>query len=168
LPADDRGVEPIAEREVVITRVFDAPARLLFAAYSAPEHFTQWFGPPGWTLTLCEMDFRAGGRLRLAMTGSDGKQGTPFGGEYLEIVPNRKIVYTGAFETHDAETMSVTITFDEDEKSGQTTLTVHTLFASVAMKNEHLGSGYAQGIAAGLDQLGELATRLQAQQPVAH
>jgi uncharacterized protein YndB with AHSA1/START domain len=166
LPADDRGVEPIAECEVVITRVIDAPARLLFAAYGTPEHLTKWFGPPGWTLTLCEMDFRGGGRLRLAMTGSDGKQGTPFGGEYLEVVPNRKIVYTGAFETPGAEAMTVTITFDENEKSGQTTLTIHTLFASVAMKNEHLGMGYAQGIASGLDQLGELVTRLQAQQRV--
>jgi uncharacterized protein YndB with AHSA1/START domain len=164
LPADDRGVEPIAEREVVITRVIDAPARLLFKAYSTPEHLTQWFGPPGWTLTLCEMDFRGGGRLRLAMTGSDGKQGTPFDGEYLEIVPNRKIVYTGAFETADDETMVVTITFDEDEKSGQTTLTIHTLFASVAMKNEHLGTGYAQGIASGLDQLADVVAEMRAQE----
>jgi uncharacterized protein YndB with AHSA1/START domain len=100
------------------------------------------------------------------MTGSDGRQGPPFGGEYLEIVPDRKIVYSGAFETPGAEAMTVTITFDEDERSGQTTLTVHTLFASVAMKNEHLGLGYAQGIAAGLDQLGELVTRLQARQRV--
>jgi uncharacterized protein YndB with AHSA1/START domain len=166
LPRNDRDDEAISEREVVITRVFDAPARLLFKAYSTPEHLTQWFGPPGWLLTLCEMDFQVSGRLRLAMTGSDGKQGTPFGGEYLELVPDRKIVYTGAFETPGAEAMTVTITFDEDEKSGQTTLTVHTLFASVDMKNEHLGMGYAQGIASGLDQLGELVTQLQAQQRV--
>jgi uncharacterized protein YndB with AHSA1/START domain len=161
LPADDRGSEPIAEREVVITRIFDAPARLLFKAYSTPGHLTQWFGPPGWTLTLCEMDFRVGGRLRLAMTGTDGKQGPSFGGEYLEVVPNRKIVYTGAFETPGAETMTVTISFDEDEKSGQTTLTVHTLFASVAMKNEHLGMGYAQGVASGLDQLADVVAAMR-------
>ena len=164
MPANDRGVEPIAEREVVITRVFDAPARLLFEAYSTPEHLMQWFGPPGWPLTLCEMDFRAGGRFRFAMTGPDGKQGPPFGGEYLEIVPNRKIVYTGAFETPDAETMTVTITFDEDEQSGQTTLTIHTLFASVAMKNEHLGMGYAQGIASGLDQLADVVAEMRAKE----
>jgi uncharacterized protein YndB with AHSA1/START domain len=124
LPAADRGVEPIAEREVVITRVFDAPAHLLFKAYSAPEHLTLWFGPPDYPLTLCEVDFRAGGRYRFAMTGPDGKQGPPFGGEYLEIVPDRKIVYTNAFEKPGAESMIVTITFDEDEKSGETTLTV--------------------------------------------
>jgi uncharacterized protein YndB with AHSA1/START domain len=162
LPANDRGVEPVAEREVVITRVFDAPARLLFAAYSTPKHLTQWFGPPGWLLTLCEMDFRVGGRIRFAMTGLDGKQGTPFGGEYREIVPNRKIAYTGAFETPDAETMVVTIIFDE--QGGQTTLTVHTLFASVAMKNAHLGMGYEQGLAAGLEQLADVVAELHAKE----
>jgi uncharacterized protein YndB with AHSA1/START domain len=164
LPANERGVEPVAEREVVITRVFDAPARLLFKAYSTPEHLTRWFGPPGWALTLCEMDFRAGGRVRFAMTGSDGKQGTPFGGEYLAIVPNRKIVYTGAFETPGAEAMTVTITFDEDEKSGQTTLTIHSLFASVAMMTEHLGMGYEQGLASGLDQLAGVVAELRARE----
>jgi uncharacterized protein YndB with AHSA1/START domain len=164
LPADDRGVEPIAEREVVVTRVFDAPARLLFAAYGAPEHLTRWFGPPGWQLTLCEMDFRVGGRFRLAMTGPDGKQGTPFGGEYLEVAPNRTIVYTGAFETPGAEAMTVTITFDEDEKGGQTTLTVHTLFASVAMKNEHLGMGYARSWVSILDQLADVVAEMAAKE----
>jgi uncharacterized protein YndB with AHSA1/START domain len=160
--ADERGVEPVAEREVVITRVLDAPARLLFAAYSAPEHLTQWFGPKGWPLTLCEMDFRVGGRYRFAMTGPDGTQATPFGGEYLEIVPNRKIVYTSAFETPDAESMTVTVTFDEE--GGQTTLTIHTLFASVAMKNTLLGMDFAQGMASGLEQLGDVVAALRARE----
>jgi len=110
------------------------------------------------------MDFRVGGRFRFAMTGPDGKQGTPFGGEYLEIVPNRKIVYDNAFETPDAETMIVTITFDEDEQSGQTTLTIHTLFASVAMKNAHLGVGYEQGVGSSLDQLADVVAELRAQE----
>ena len=164
MPANDRGVEPVAEREVVISRVFDAPARLLFEAYSTPEHLKRWFGPKGWSLTLCEMDFRVGGRYRFAMTGPDGTQDTPFGGEYLEIVPNRKIVYTGAFETADDETMIVTVTFDEDGKSGQTTLTIHTLFASVAMKNAHLGMGYAQSWGSMLDQLADVVAEMRAKE----
>ena len=90
------------------------------------------------------------------MTGSDGVQGPPFDGKYLQIVPNRMIAYTGAFETPDAETITVTITFDE--QGDQTTITIHTVFASVAMKNEHLGMGYAQGLAAGLDQLADIIT----------
>jgi uncharacterized protein YndB with AHSA1/START domain len=166
MPEIDSGVEAIAEREVVVTRVIDAPARLLFAAYSAPEHLMRWFGPPGWPLTLCEMDFRVGGRYRFAMTGPDGKQGPPFGGEYLEIVPNRKIVYTNAFEMPGTESMVVTITFDEDEQSGQTTLTIHTLFASVAMKHAHLGMGYEQGLGSSLDQLADVVAELRAQEHV--
>jgi uncharacterized protein YndB with AHSA1/START domain len=160
VPASERDVEPVAEREVVITRVFDVPARFLFTAYSTPEHLTRWFGPAGWPLTLCEVDFRVGGRYRFAMTGPDGTQGPVFGGQYLEIVPNRKIVYTNAFEAPGAETMIVTITFAEDERSSQTTLTIHTLFASVAMKNRHMGMGYDQGLASTLDQLADVAAEL--------
>jgi uncharacterized protein YndB with AHSA1/START domain len=162
VPASDCDIEPVAEREVVFTRVFDAPARLLFTAYSTPEHLRQWFGPPGWSLALCEIDFRAGGRLRLAMAGSDGVPGPTFGAEYLEIVPNQKIVYTGAFDTPGAETMTVTVTFDEDEQTGQTTLTIHTLFASVAMKNEHLGLGYARNWIFIFDQLADHVVEMRA------
>ena len=68
------------------------PRACCSSAYSAPGHIMKWFGPKGWPVTMCEMDFRKGGRFRMAMTGPSGKQNTPFGGEYLEIVPNRKIV----------------------------------------------------------------------------
>lgn len=161
MPASDRGAEPIAEREVVIARVYDAPARLLFTACSTPVHVAKWFGPAGWPLTLCEMDFRVGGRYRFAMTGPNGQQGMPFGGEFLEIVLNRKIVYTNAYETPDAEMMIVTLTFDENEQRGQTTLTIHTLFASVAMKNAHLGAGLEQGWGVMLDQLADVVAGLR-------
>ena len=91
------------KREVVITRVYDVPARFLFEAWSKPEHVREWFGPKGWPITLCEIDFRVAGRFRFAMTGSSGEQNTPFGGTYLEIVPNRKIVYDNAFELPGAD-----------------------------------------------------------------
>jgi len=134
-----------ADRELVITRVYDAPARLLFQAWSRPEHLLKWFGPIGWPLSLCEVDFRTGGRWRFAMTGPSGEQSTPFGGEYLEIVPNRKIVFTNGFELAGAEKMIMTITFDE--KDGRTLLTIRTLFASIAQKATHVGAGMAEGIA---------------------
>ncbi|WNG38231.1 SRPBCC family protein [Archangium violaceum] len=154
--------ESIADREVVITRVFEAPARILFEAYSKPEHIKRWFGPRGWPVTLCEMDFRKGGRFRFQMTGPNGQKNTPFGGEYLEIVPNRKIVYDNGFESPGAEKMIVTVTFDE--QGGKTTLTMHTLFASVAMKNAHVGGGFVQGTGSGFDQLEELAAELRAKE----
>ena len=159
MSAHDNAAESIAAREFVITRVFDAPARLLFEACSKPEHIMRWFGPKGWPITLCEMDFRPGGRFRFAMTGPDGQQNTPFGGTYREIVPNRKIVYDNAFELPGAEKMIVTMTYDE--LAGKTTLTIHTLFASLAMKNEHLGLGYEEGVGSGLDQLANLVAELR-------
>jgi uncharacterized protein YndB with AHSA1/START domain len=160
--ANAEASEPIADREVVITRVFEAPARFLFEAYSKPEHIKKWFGPRGWPVTLCEMDFRKGGRFRFQMTGPGGQKNTPFGGEYLEIVPNQKIVYDNGFEMPGAERMVVTVTFDE--KGEKTTLTIHTLFGSVAMKNEHVGLGFLQGVGSGLDQLAELAAELRKQE----
>jgi uncharacterized protein YndB with AHSA1/START domain len=153
-------VESEVDREVVIARVFDAPARLLFRAYSTREQLVKWFGPEGWPLTLCEMDFRTGGRFRFAMTGPDGVQNMPFGGEYLEIVPNRKIVYDNAFEMPSAEKMVVTVTFDERGK--QTTLTIRTVFGSVAMKNQHVGLGFSEGVGSGMDQLADVVAEMRA------
>ncbi len=154
----DHGTESTSDRELVVTRVFDGPARLLFEAWSRPEHIQRWFGPAGWPVTHCEMDFREGGQYRFAMTGPDGVQGTPFGGTYLEIVPNERIVYDDAFESPGAERMVMTVTFEE--AGGQTTLTVHTLFPSVAMKDKHLEMGMEQGFGMSLDQLGDLVAEL--------
>jgi len=162
MSANQRGDEPIADREVVITRRFDAPARVLFAAYTTPEHVRQWFGPKGWPMTLCEMDFQVGGRFRFALTGPDGKQGTPFGGTYREIVPDQRIVYDNGFETPGAETMIVTVTFAET--AGRTLLTIHTLFASVAMRDEHVGGGYEHGVGSGLDQLADVVAGMRAEE----
>ena len=148
------------DRELTITRLYDAPARLLFQAWSQPEHLMKWFGPVGWPLTMCEVDFREGGRYRFAMTGSSGEQNEPFGGEYLEIVPDRKIVFDNAFEGNPAKKMVMTITFEE--KEGRTTLTWHTLFLSPAMKDEYVGMGIEAGAGSGLDQLGDVVAALKA------
>ena len=156
--------EPVADRELTITRVYDAPARLLFAAWSQPEHLLRWFGPKGWPLTLCEVDFRVGGRYRFAMTGPSGDQNTPFGGQYLEIIPNRRIVFDNRFETPGAERMVMSVTFDEAPDGRTTTLTLHTLFGSAAMRKEHLGMGFAEGVGSGFDQLADVVAELQAQE----
>jgi uncharacterized protein YndB with AHSA1/START domain len=137
-----------------ITRDYDAPARLLFRACSEPEFLMRWFGPVGWPLTLCEVDFRVGGRWRFAMTGPSGVQNTPFGGTYLEIVPNARIAFDNTFEMPGAETMVMTFTFNE--KDGRTRLTHHTLFASAKMKAGHLSMGFEIGTNSAFDQLGDL------------
>lgn len=155
--------EPEADRAFVIERTYDAPARLLFEAWSRPEHLMKWFGPVGWPLTLCEVDFRVGGKWRFAMTGPSGKQNTPFGGTYLEIVPNKKIVFDNTFEAPGAETMIMTITFEE--KGGKTKLTHHTLFGSIAMKKHHIGAGFEQGTNSGLDQLEGVVAAMKVRSP---
>ena len=157
--ASEKSAEPVADRELVITRTFDAPARLLFKAWSTREHIMKWFGPVGWPVTMCEMDFRVGGRWRMAMSGSSGTQNMPFGGTYLEIVPDRRIVFDNAFEEPGAEKMIMTITFEE--KGGKTTLTHHTLFASAAMKKSYVGMGFVAGTNSALDQLEGVVTAMQ-------
>jgi uncharacterized protein YndB with AHSA1/START domain len=162
MPASANGTESIADRTHIMTRQYDAPARLLFEAWSKPEHLMKWFGPKGWPVTMCEVDFRQGGRFRMGMTGPSGVPETPFGGQYLEIVPNRKIVYDNGFESPGAPRMIVTVTFEE--AADRTTLTVNTLFESVAMKTEYLGLGFEQGLGSGLDQLVDVAAALRAQE----
>ncbi len=159
MPASASVPEPVSDRELIITRVFQAPARLLFEAYSKPEHLMRWFGPRGWPLTKCEVDFRVGGEFHFQMTGPDGQKGPPFGGKYLEIVPPRKLVYDNGFEHEGAGRMIVTVTFDE--AGGRTTLSMHTLFESIAMKQLHVGGGIEAGINSGLDQLEELVAEQQ-------
>jgi uncharacterized protein YndB with AHSA1/START domain len=112
----------------------------------------------GYPVTMAEMDFRVGGRFRFAMTGPTGVQNPPFGGTYREIVPNRRIVYDNGFEQPGSGRMVVTITFEE--MKGRTTITIHTLFDTVAMRNEHVGVGFTQGVGSGLDQLGDLGKAL--------
>ncbi len=158
MSASTGGAEPVADRELVITREFDLPARILFEAYSRPEHIKRWFGPVGYPVTMAEMDFRVGGRFRFAMTGPSGIQNPPIGGTYHEIVTNRRIVYDNGFEQPGSGRMLVTITFEEGQ--GRTRLTIHTIFDTIAMRNEHVGMGFAQGVGSGLDQLGELGKRL--------
>ena len=152
--------EPIADRQFTIVRVYDAPARLLFLAHSKPEHVSRWFGPKGWPISKCEMDFRVGGEYHFQMTSDEGEVGPPFGGTYFEIVPDRKIVYDNGFEEPGSGRFHVTVLFEEFE--GRTTLTVTTVFETIAMKDEYLGVGMAEGMQSGFDQLGEVVEDLKA------
>ena len=158
MTATDHATEPLADRQLVITREYDVPARLLFEAWSKPEHLMRWFGPEGYPLTMCEVDFRVGGRFRFAMTGPDGVQNTPFGGEYREIVPNEKIVFTDRFELPDAAELVMTVTFDEHD--GKTTQTVTTIFPTAEVKEEHVAMGMEAGFNSSFDQLAGVVAQL--------
>jgi len=122
----------------------------------------KWFGPEGWPVTMCEANFRIGGRYRMEMTGpngeTNGETSGAFGGEYFEIVPNRKLVFDNALEEPESPKMLWTVTFDEND--GETTLTVHILFWSVAMKEEYVGRGILVGLGSALDRLGGVSQSL--------
>ncbi|PJG47825.1 hypothetical protein CAF53_05900 [Sphingobium sp. LB126] len=154
--------EPESVREIVITRLIDAPAPLVFAAHADPVHVKRWFGPVGWPLTKCEMDFRVGGQFRFQMISSEGELGPPFGGTYLEIVPHVRIRYDNGFEAPGSPVMVTTISFAEDAE-GRTLLTHHTLFESKAMRDEYLGVGFEEGTNSGLDQLEGVVAELVAE-----
>lgn len=118
-------VQKTSEREVVVTRTFDAPARLVFEAWSKPELFRKWWVPRsmGMTLGSCEMDVRTGGKYRLVF-GDDPANAMAFFGNYLEVVPNQRIVWTNE-ESGDAGSVS-TVTLEE--RDGKTLLVMSELY----------------------------------------
>lgn len=120
-------VRKSTEHEVVVTRTFDAPARLVFQAWSRPELFKRWWVPRsmGMTLRSCEMDVRTGGSYRLVF-GDDPANTTAFFGRYLEVVPDKRIVWTNE-ENGDAGSVT-TVTFEE--RDGTTLLVLSERYPS--------------------------------------
>lgn len=152
-----------ADRELVIERVFNAPRELVFQAFSSPEHLVHWWGPKGWTLPVCEQDFRPGGTWLYCMRGPNGEDGWGKG-IYHEIVPPEKIVYTDYFV--DAEgnplpgmpEMVNTLTFIEVD--GKTRFISLTVFATAAEREATLAMGAIEGFNQTLDRLEAYLTQL--------
>jgi uncharacterized protein YndB with AHSA1/START domain len=115
-------VERKSDREVVVTRSFDAPARVLFEAWTKPELFKQWWVPKSFGLSLlsCEMDVRVGGRYRLEFGHPSSEQPMAFFGSYIEVIPSARIVWTNEESEEGAVT---TVTFEE--RGGKTVLVLH-------------------------------------------
>ena len=105
-------VTPISDREAELTRVFDAPRRLVFEAHSKPEHVRHWWGPRDSTMVSCEMDFRPGGAWRFVLRTADGNEAA-FRGEYREIVPPERIVQTFEFEGMPGAVSLETLTLED-------------------------------------------------------
>ena len=141
-----------SEREIVMTRVFDAPRELVFEAHSNCEHMSRWWGPRGFTLSLCEMDFRPGGAYRFVQRAPDGA-GYAFRGEYREIVPPERIVWTFEFEGMPGHVSVETATFTEQD--GKTLLTATAIYDSVEDRDAMLQSGMEAGLRETWDRLAE-------------
>lgn len=128
----------IDQRTLVLTRTLNAPARLVFMAWSHPHHLAKWWGPSGFTLPHCEQDFRVGGKYRCCMRAPDGSDHW-VRGEYLEITDPSRLVFTWLREDERGEIWCdnvVALSFEE--RNGRTTLTLNqTAFATVPHCDEH-------------------------------
>ncbi|HEY8177530.1 MAG TPA: SRPBCC family protein [Candidatus Limnocylindria bacterium] len=154
-------VERKSERELVVTRTFDGPARIVFEAWTKPELFRQWWVPKsmGMSLLACEMDVRTGGKYRLVF-GHDGSQVMEVFGRYIEVTPRSRLVWTN--DEGDEGGAVTTVTFEE--KGGQTLLVLHDLYPSKEALDGALASGSADGLPEQLEQLDELLVTLGARE----
>lgn len=141
-----------AERVLVITRIFDAPRRLVFKAWTEPGHLVHWWGPRGFTSTIIVNDVRPGGTYRVHMRGPEGDDHWSQGA-YREVVEPERLVMAGAWTDADGKPTSpetlLTVTFEEHQ--GKTKLTLHqAVFESVTARDDHCG-----GWTSSLDRLAE-------------
>jgi uncharacterized protein YndB with AHSA1/START domain len=144
-----------SDREIAMTRVFDAPRRLVFDAHTKPELVKRWLlGPPGWTMPVCEIDLRVGGSYRYVWHGQNGSE-MGMRGIYREIVPAERIVCTESFDDpwYEGEAVGTTVFV---ERGGKTTLTTTVLYASKEIRDAVLKSPMEQGVAASFDRLADL------------
>ena len=151
--------ERTSDRELVVTRTFNAPARIVFEAWAKPELFKRWWVPKsmGMSLLTCEMDVRVGGEYRFAF-GVGGAKVMEVFGKYLDVTPYSRLAWTN--EEGDEGGAVTTLTFEEVD--GQTLLVKHDLYPSKEALDDELASGAADGMPEQLEQLDELLLTLGA------
>ena len=140
------------EREVVMTRAFDAPRRLVFDALTKPELLKRWFGPRGWSLVVCEADLKVGGAWRWVLRGPDGRD-MGMRGVYQEITPPERLVSTESFDDYPGESLNTLIL---SEENGKTTFTITVRYASQEIRDAVIKSGMEHGAAECYDKLAEM------------
>ena len=126
------------DREIVLSRVFDAPRELVFDAWTDPVHIAEWWGPNGFTTTLHEMDVRVGGRWRFVMHGPDGID-YPNEVIYTEVLRPERLVYDHGSGTDDSDRFEATVTFVE--RAGKTEITLRMVLSTVAERERTVGFG---------------------------
>jgi uncharacterized protein YndB with AHSA1/START domain len=148
------------DRELVLTRIIDAPREKVFQAWTDPELLKQWFAPRPWMTPVAELDVRPGGASLVVMRGPDGNE-FPNRGVYLEVVKNERLVftdaYTKAWEPSEKPFMTVIITLEDLD--GTTRYTARVLHWNVADREAHEKMGFHQGWGQCADQLAALVTK---------
>jgi uncharacterized protein YndB with AHSA1/START domain len=135
-----------SDLELVATRELDAPRELVWAAWTEPAHLARWWGPRGFTMPSCEVDFRPGGAYRMVMRGPDGAE-HPFHGVYREIVAPSRIVFSAVIGRAAGHAVLTTVTLDDE--GGRTRLTVRQTVPG----DEAMARGQTQGWAESLERL---------------
>jgi uncharacterized protein YndB with AHSA1/START domain len=151
-------MERVSDREFVVTRTINGPARLVFEAWSKAELFRLWWVPKSFGLTLlsCELDVRVGGTYRLVFSHPEAPEPMAFFGTYLEVVPNARIVWTNE-ESGDNGQVS-TVTFEE--KAGKTVVVMRDLYPSKEALDEAMVSGSTSGMDETFSQLDALVATM--------
>ena len=149
-----------SDREIQMTRLFDAPRELIFEAYTSCEHLARWWGPRKYELSSCKMDFRPGGKYRFVHSGPDGEE-HGFRGEYREIVQPERIVSTFEWEGLPGHISIDTLTLTEE--NGKTRYTIVSLFNSIEDRDGMLQSGMEGGANESMERLDELLQQMKAQ-----
>jgi uncharacterized protein YndB with AHSA1/START domain len=145
--------------DIVITRQFAAPARLVYEAMTRPEHVRQWWGAGHGEMTTCEVDLRVGGRWHFAQATPDGRE-VSFSGEYLELDPPGRMVHTEKFDNMpDSEPATIITTLTEQD--GVTTLHAVCTYDSPQTVEAVVGSGMESGLQSSYNAIDDLLARLQ-------
>lgn len=142
-----------SDREIVMTRVFNAPRHLVFEAFIKPEYLKRWLlGPPGWEMTVCEAAAKVGDSYRYVWRHADGQSMSMYG-VCREFVPPERIVNTEHMQGFTSESLVTTVFAEE---AGKTTLTTTVVYESREVRDTMLKSGMERGIAASYDRLADL------------
>src|SRR5256886_1630941 len=150
------------ERDIVMTRVFDAPRQLVFDAHTKPELVKRWLlGSPGWSMPVCEIDLRVGGKYRYVWRHDRNGTEMGMGGVYREIAAPERIVNTERFDEawYPGEAVGTLVL---SELAGKTTITQTVLYQSREARDAVLKSGMERGVATSYDRLAELLASLRA------
>ena len=157
--SDSFKVTTPSDREIRLTRLFNAPRALVFEAMTRPEHVRQWWGQlgEGYSVPVCEIDFRVGGKWRFVNRHPKGE--AAFHGEYREINPPSRVVFTEIFEDF-PDSVSV-VTSELVEENGQTRLIATVEYPSLEVRDMVIASGMSRGAGISYDRLEDLVGRLQ-------
>lgn len=149
----DMTLKPRGDREIVVVRAFNAPRDLVFDAFSKPELVKRWMlGSAGWSMPVCTIDFRVGGKGRYEWKSPDGQHGMALSSEFVEIARPERIVHKEVFDGTPQPVESV-ITSTFVEKAGRTTMTMVICYPTPQVRDFMLKSGMEQGMALSFQRL---------------